>query len=100
MDNNIEINTQILDSDKGNMIADLQKVRSEMKSMFEEVNDLNGMWEGPANSAFNEQFKLDYGTLTDICNSLQKYIECMDFASKEYVKCENSIGSAIAAIKL
>lgn len=98
MDNNIEISTQILDGDAAKMLEELQIIRNEMKNMFEEVNELNTMWEGPANSAFTGQFTLDYQTLTDICSSVDKYIECMGYASKEYTKCENSIGSAIAAI--
>ncbi|BCN29976.1 WXG100 family type VII secretion target [Anaeromicropila herbilytica] len=101
MDNNsIEISTQILDSDTASMIEELNAVRNQMKSMFDEVIELNTMWEGPANNAFKEQFGIDHATFTELCTSVEKFIECMQFASKEYTKCESSIGQSIAAITL
>lgn len=99
-DKYIEINTQTLNNDAGGMISDVQKIRKELKNMFDSIIELDSMWEGPANSEFNRQFMADYATLTEICDFMDKFIGCMDFAGCEYVKCENAVGAAVAAIKI
>ncbi len=94
----IEVSTRQIDSDVSSMKEYIGNVRTQMKQMFNEIEALNNMWEGPANDAFNEQFAKDYETLTTICNSIDDYIGCMTFASTEYVKCESAVGDAIAKI--
>lgn len=99
-DNRIEITTNSLDNDIKTMNTSLQDITKQLNKMFESVKALDRMWDGPANSAFNQQITKDQNTMVEICAAVDKYIGCMEYASKEYVKCENTVDSAIAAVKI
>ena len=99
MANKIQVNTQSLGSDANTMNTALTAIRNSMKSVFEAVSELDRMWDGPANEAFNAEFKKDKETMDKQCTSVEKLIECMNSAKKDYEKCENQVQSAVSAIR-
>lgn len=96
----IEVNTSLLDKDKTSMETELNKIKTDMKAMFDSIKELDTMWEGTAKSEFTIQFNKDYETLTDICTAVADFIGCMKYASTEYVSCENSVNDLIKAIQI
>lgn len=96
----IEVSTGQLDSDRADMASGLQKIREQFNRLFEEMQALDAMWEGPAKQTFQAQFAGDCEIAEEICENLAKYIESMENASQEYKKCENDVADIIAAIKI
>lgn len=96
---NIEINTDALSRDTGEIQTQINNIRSEMQGMFEAVQELNSMWKGEANSAFNVQFAKDYEIMGEMLQCLDKYAEALQYAQKEYCICESNVLQAIRALK-
>lgn len=96
----IEVNTDTLQSDINDMRASLAKVKSKTESMFEDINALNGMWEGPAHETFIQQFTADYRRMKELQDAIGKLIDNMQYADKEYISCESGIQSIINTIRI
>lgn len=56
----IEAATEPLSADKGTMEAELNAVCAELQQLFQEMEELDSMWDGPASQAFAVQFQTDY----------------------------------------
>ena len=94
----IEINIPSLRSDVDEMRAELIRIRDDMKKMFEAMQALDTMWDGPANRAFQLQFSGDYELMEDMCQTIDSLIAYGENAEKEYTNCENAVATAIAEI--
>ncbi|QBE95728.1 hypothetical protein PMF13cell1_01252 [Blautia producta] len=96
----IEVSTEPLSADKGNIAAELNAVRTELQQLFQEMQELDSMWDGPASQAFAVQFQTDYEIMQEIVENLEGFIQCMQYAADEYNKCENTIAELISAIRI
>ena len=96
----IEVNINTLNSDIGNMQSELNGLRSEMKKAFTAVAELDRMWNGPANDAFNKAFQDDNQSMEEMCKIVDRLIEYMTNAREEYRKCENAVSAEIDAIRI
>ena len=45
-------------------------------------------------------WKEDYIILEDVCKEIEKYVECMEYAIKEYEDCEKKVNAAVSAIEI
>ena len=70
-----------------------------LNTMFGEIKELDAMWDGQANNAFNIQFNNDYEMMKTVCSNLNKLIESLEYAKAEYLKCEQQVGSAVRSMK-
>lgn len=96
----IEVDTQQLELDKEAMREQLQQVQKELKKVYAEMEELDAMWDGPANIAFRQQFANDREEFEGICKEIESMIESLTYAKGEYEKCENQVSAAIAAISI
>lgn len=96
----IAVNTDDLQRDINEMRNSLNQVKRRTDSMFQEINSLNGMWEGPAHEAFSRQFSADYQVMQELQKEVSRLIECMQYADKEYLSCESAINTIINSIRL
>ncbi len=96
----IEVNTDRLNGDVSSLTSELNQIRNEMNSMFQSMQELDAMWDGPASEAFKVQFQSDYDAMNDLCKILQNMINCMENASSEYVRGENMIHAIVNAIRI
>lgn len=99
MATNFEVNLSNLNSDINNARHSLDYIKKNIKGMFDEIKELDAMWDGDANDAFNVQFNSDYEMMLDVCKNIEKVIASMEFAKQEYTKCENSVSSAVQAMR-
>lgn len=99
MATSFEVNLSNLNSDINNARHSLDYIEKNIKGMFDEIKELDAMWDGDANDAFNVQFNSDYEMMLDVCKNIEKIIVSMEFAKQEYAKCENSVSSAVRAMK-
>lgn len=98
--NYIEIETSQLDKDYQKMQVDLSSVQNEISKLFEEMQQLDTMWDGPAKLTFRSQMLNDFETMNDICSNLLEFINDMKRASSEYKKCEKEVANLIATIRI
>ena len=70
----IEINIGTLAADIGEMQIEVQKLRDEMEKAFESVAELDAMWNGPANEAFNQAFQSDHEAMNEMCGTIDSLI--------------------------
>lgn len=96
----IEINIPSLKEDLDELQDQVKQIRDGMKQMFEEIQQLDSMWDGPANLAFNTQFVNDYQTMEEMCGTMDSIIAYGQNARTEYNKCENAVLAAIEEIKI
>lgn len=94
----IEVNTDMLASDTNQLTQQLQTARQFIKTMSEDMVQLDSMWDGPANEAFMAQFNNDAQYAEELCKMVEKLIECMENAKKQYDTCEAEVSSLIASI--
>ena len=94
----IEIDTKVLQTDIEAMKTQLNAIKKDMNKMYEAVQTLDRMWNGPSNDAFNQQFLIDKSDMDDLCTTIQNIIKCMEFARKEYNNCDNQVNSIVLGI--
>lgn len=95
----IEVNVKTLEDDIKTMQEALEQVRNDMKGMFDSLGELDTMWDGPANEAFNRQFGIDHQTFQSLCDSVDGIIDSMENAKDAYRKCEEAVKGEIDRIK-
>ncbi len=96
----IEININTLSNDIENMQTEVNALRGEMKKAFAAVTELDAMWNGPANDAFNKAFAADSQSMEEMCGIIDNLIEYMSNARNEYQKCESAVSAEIDAIRI
>lgn len=96
----IKINTKTLQNDTDSIQKDLKQVQKKLEAMQTDVEELNSMWSGEANKAFNQAFSSDIKALAELCSSLESIVAYEGTAKAEYDKCENKVSSLIAAMNI
>jgi WXG100 family type VII secretion target len=98
MGSRIEIDTGRLNQTIQDMTDLLGQVKSQSDGIYGDVTELDAMWDGSANSAFNRQFLSDRARLAEICQDLEGHIQRMGTAKEEYDNCENAVAELVNAI--
>lgn len=98
MSDYIEVDITTLEQDVKELEETLALVRNDMKSMFETVSELDAMWDGPANAAFNRQFAADRNLFEELCDAVGDIIDSMRNAKNAYRKCEAAVKEEIDKI--
>ena len=96
----IEVDTTTLGTDISEMETVLTSLRNEMTLAFDSVKELDGMWHGPANQAFNQQFENDKLIFDEVCEAVEGIIESMKNAKDAYDKCEAAVSEQINSIRI
>lgn len=97
---NFRIDTAELRRDRQAMERELNALEIEIKNIYNKVHELDSMWDGSANQAFNIQFKTDYEGIKKVLSEMGKFINKMDSAYNKYEKCENEIEDVLGAIRI
>lgn len=96
----IEINTDALRNDSNNMEEQIKHVYNDMQSLNDAVAQLNSMWRGDANIAFNTVYRSDYENMQEACKAVDQLISCMRYAVKQYNECDSKVMTAIRTVKI
>jgi uncharacterized protein YukE len=96
----VSVDTNNLRMDITNLEDALKKAKIQLKDMFTQVEELDEMWDGPANETFRKQFKKDYDDSLAICDTVDDIIECLKYAREQYDLCENGVESLISKINI
>jgi uncharacterized protein YukE len=96
----IAVDTDILNSDIGELQMLLDSAKLQLDEMFNQIVELNTMWEGAAKEQLINQFELDYSNAKNIIETIESLIECMKYARNQYNSCENEIENLVNSIKI
>lgn len=96
----IEIDTNRLEKDMDTLSSCVERSRQCMAEVSEIVAALDGQWEGASNSMFNQRIVEDMDFLGEMLKEAADLLECLGYADKEYVECENSVADIIAAVRI
>lgn len=96
----IKVNTNNLKNDANEVLELTKQAKANIKKMYDAVSELDGMWDGPANEAFMNQFRNDYEAFIDLCSYVENLSSKMKSSSNEYNKCEDNVYQLINKIKI
>ena len=96
----ISVNTDSLAKDIETLKENLNAIKKDLGNMYDRVRVLDAGWDGPANAEFNKQFDADRKNMEAVCKTVEKIIQNLEYARKEYDSCEKSVESIVAAIKI
>lgn len=96
----IEVETPSLEGGVNELKTALDNMKKHVTEVYEGVQELDAMWDGPANEAFVKQFTDDYNACMELYEELAELVECMRYAREEYDRCEQSVGSLIDGITI
>lgn len=100
MSDYIEVDITTLEQDVRELEQTLALVKIDMKSMFDTVSELDAMWDGPANEAFQRQFATDRDLFEELCDAVDDIIDSMGNAKDAYRKCEAAVKEEIDKIQV
>lgn len=80
-----------------NMKNDLIK---DFETLFDDLEVIDGMWEGSAKEAFVARMAEDKSVCFEFTDMLEMYIQQMESAYKEYEKCENDLSEYISNLNI
>ncbi len=96
----IVIHTGRLNREIENLKRLLKRIEDDRNKMVQEVQELNCMWQGPSNEAFNIQFRSDSEAFVHLCKTLREMIQAMEHAKQEYEVCDNRVNILVNALKI
>ncbi len=96
----ISINTATLSRDIDQLYVLLGQLEKDRTRMIQEIQELNAMWKGPSNQAFNQQFKTDCTSFENLCRTIREMIRAMEHAREEYDSCDRKVNSLVCALRI
>ena len=96
----IRINTGSLRNTQNTVQGLLADIQNRITHMQNDIAQMNAMWSGPAHTAFNASFLQDVNELDARVKSIRGVAEFEGRSTSEYDKCENSVSSLVASIRV
>ena len=96
----VKTDTSRLMGDISKTEADITQAEKETNDMFAAVAELNKMWQGPANTAFNQQFTDDYNRMKNYLSNLRKFTQRLKEDKTAYESCEARVLEKVNALKI
>lgn len=96
----IRINTGSLRNTEKTVHGSLTSIQNKISKMKDDIAQMNAMWSGQAHDAFNTAFLADAEALGNLVNSMMGIARFEDNAAAEYDRCESSVHSLVAAIRV
>ncbi|MCR4640696.1 MAG: WXG100 family type VII secretion target [Lachnospiraceae bacterium] len=100
MSREIAVNTSQLQKEVDTMENALKLLKTRIDEAYQEVNELDKLWDGPDNKAFQESFRRDQAKMTEIYEALKSLVASMSMSRVEYEKCEADVKSIVDNIKI
>ena len=96
----IEVHTDRLEQDMDTLSECVETSKKCLNDVSDITVALGGQWEGASNSMFNQRMIEDLNFLGDVLKEAAAFLECLGYADREYVECENSVADIIAAVRI
>lgn len=96
----IAVDTDMMYISAGQMENALDRMKADIESLFLEIEEFTGMWDGSSHEDFLKQLWQDKQKIQEFVNEAEKLAECMEYARKEYQSCENAVSSIVHTIQI
>lgn len=96
----LEVNTSSLANDRMAMEELLSRMQGVLDEIYTEEEELNAMWTGPSNQAFQDMFRQDQMRITEITKGMKEFLEKLEAVQHDYEECENAAADIVAAIRV
>ena len=96
----VNVDTDRLRGNISDMLNELEAIKQDMRDLYENVEVLDGMWDGPANDEFNDQFTADYSLVTSNLEDIRKYLDNLDECRLLYNECENNVAQLVDTLQV
>lgn len=100
MADQIEINIAVLKRDIEEIKEQAAILKKLMADTYSHVRELDSMWDGPSNDAFNQEFRADHEKFKGILETINGLISFMERARDEYLRCEAAVSRQVDEIRL
>lgn len=100
MADQIEINIAVLKRDIEEMKAEAAILKKLMEDTYSQVRELDSMWDGPSNEAFNQAFRADHEQFKGLLETIDGLISYMERARDEYLRCEAAVSRQVDEIRV
>ncbi len=84
----IDVDLIRLKNDYDSCVEKIEDAKNKMVSVDNSVQEMGGMWKGPAHDAFFEQFELDHNFYNFYSNMLKRASDLLEESRKIYIACE------------
>ena len=96
----IAVDTDMMHNSVRDLHDALDKMKAEIESLFLEIEEFTGMWDGPVHKDFLKQIWQDKQKMKEFENAAERLVEYMEYAEKEYQSCENTVSSIVHTIQI
>lgn len=96
----VRVNSTVLANDADSIKSSLERISSSVDEMYEQIEVLNGMWKGTANSAFKEKFAGDYQEIKSFIDEIKSFADKLENDSRDYERCERNVISMIESLRI
>lgn len=94
---NIEVNVDAIKSARSDAVKELNDaMKAQLSKMLTEVEELNGVWEGPNHDTFMETFEAEKLDLDSFNKSAEAFLMAWKKACDAYSTCENEVSQQIS----
>lgn len=87
-----------------NTISDMQSLLDQLQETanqaYNDVAELDTMWDGAANTAFKNEFRRDKNHMQTLIMSIREYLIAFNNAREEYRACENQVEELVRLISI
>lgn len=96
----MEVDPLQLGREKDALLEEIRGIKDAVMKVYQQMNELDAMWDGAANTAFINAFVEDGNLFNQQIKLLLAYAEKLEFAKTEYIRCEDQVRDAINAIRV
>lgn len=89
MANQFTVTTAQLNQKAGELRNSNRSLTTQIETLRNQHNSLNGMWEGDAKNAFDKAFNRDIQQMQNFYNEINKYVDKLTEIAKNYEVAEN-----------
>lgn len=93
------VDTGLLNSDVNEIRNYINTVRNNVSEMFSSVQQLSGMWTGPANKAFTDKLAEEKQEIDDFLSVIEGYVNRLENAAGKYSSCESRARELAASVR-
>ncbi|MBS6395735.1 MAG: WXG100 family type VII secretion target [Clostridiales bacterium] len=96
----MEIDTEQLHRDIQVLREQTAKAAGSLEELRSELKELHSMWKGMASEVFHRQAGKDCSDMEALIGRMQELAECMEYARREYSRCEGDVIRAVEAVRV
>ena len=100
MSDYIRVSTENINRDRESIQNELNGIERAVNELHQEMQSLAQTWEGSAWQNFQGLVSSDIENMHTVCGKVSGFLSHMEYAFREYQKCENQVQSLVGNIRI